>query len=134
MVSSVPLPAATPNYVGLVEFLVKPFLEFPDSLRVDCEQANQQQRVWIRLAFQETDKSRVFGRGGRNLAAIRAVLTSAAVGAGQSLYLDIYDGERETGRNSGLRRRRSSAPTTETRPGPRRRPTTYPSPLSSPSA
>ncbi|BFM40592.1 KH domain-containing protein [Synechocystis sp. LKSZ1] len=133
MVSSVPLPAATPNYVGLVEFLVKPFLEFPDSLCVDCEQANQQQRVWIRLAFQETDKPRVFGRGGRNLAAIRAVLTSAAAGAGQSLYLDIYDGERETGRNAGLRRRRSSTATPESRTSPRRRPVVSSAPLSSPS-
>lgn len=134
MVASVSSPAATPDYVGLVAFLVKPFLEFPDSLRVDCEQANQQQRVWIRLAFQETDKPRVFGRGGRNLAAIRAVLTSAAVGAGQSLYLDIYDGERETGRNTGLRRRRSSTPTSESRTSPRRRPAGNSVSLSSPSA
>lgn len=132
MVSSPSSPAPTPNYVGLVEFLVKPFLESPDSLRVDCEQANQQQRVWIRLALPETDKPRLFGRGGRNLAAIRAILAAAAVGAGQSLYLDIYDGERETGRTASLRRRRS--PTTEPRSGPRRRPTTYPTPFSSPSA
>ncbi|HAC64864.1 MAG TPA: RNA-binding protein [Cyanothece sp. UBA12306] len=80
-----------PDYLGLVEFLVAPLLESPDTLSIDCEQANNNQRVWIRLAFGDIDKGRVFGRGGRNLQAIRTVLQTAAIAAGQSLYLDIYE-------------------------------------------
>ncbi|WP_267383465.1 KH domain-containing protein [Cyanobacterium sp. uoEpiScrs1] len=81
----------SPDYLGLVEFLIEPLLESPDSLSVDCEQVNNNQRVWIRLAFEGNDKGRVLGRSGRNLQAIRVVLQIAATAAGQSVYLDIYD-------------------------------------------
>ncbi|YAI81245.1 MAG: KH domain-containing protein [cyanobacterium endosymbiont of Rhopalodia sterrenbergii] len=81
----------SPDYLGLVEFLVEPLLESPDSLSIDCEQVNKNQRVWIRLAFEGNDKGQIFGRSRRNLQAIRMVLQVAATAAGQSLYLDIYD-------------------------------------------
>lgn len=83
--------SSSPDYFGLVKFLVQPFLESPDSLRLDCEQSNNNQRVWVRLAFEGTDKGRVYGRGGRNIQAIRIVLETAAKTAGQSLHLDIYE-------------------------------------------
>lgn len=79
-----------PVYDRLVRFLVEPFLESPQSLRIDCERSNHNQRVWIRLAFEQSDKGRVFGRGGRNIQAIRTVLQAAASAANQSVYLDIY--------------------------------------------
>ncbi len=82
-----------PDYFKLVEFLVEPLLETPESLSIDCEQVNNQQRVWIRLALEGTDKGRVFGRGGRNLQAIRTVLQTAAAAAGQSLHLELYEQE-----------------------------------------
>ncbi|XTZ09639.1 MAG: KH domain-containing protein [cyanobacterium endosymbiont of Rhopalodia yunnanensis] len=91
---------ASPDYLGLVEFLVEPLLESPDSLSVDCEQVNKNQRVWIRLAFEGNDKGRIFGRSGCNLQAIRVVLQVAATAAGQSLYLDIYDIPGENSRSS----------------------------------
>ena len=81
---------AKPNYISLVQFLLKPFLESPESLSIDCETSNNNQRVWIRLAFEGTDKGRVFGRGGRNIQAIRTVLKTAAKAVSQSVYLDIY--------------------------------------------
>jgi predicted RNA-binding protein YlqC (UPF0109 family) len=58
------LPAASPNYVGLVKFLVQPFLESPESLSVDCEMSYTLKRAWIRIAFDPTDKGKVFGRIG----------------------------------------------------------------------
>ena len=98
------------EYSGLVRFLVQPFLESKDSLRVDCEISASKPRVWIRLAFEGEDKGRVFGRGGRNIQAIRTVIEAAASAAGQSVYLDIYGGSsleheseppsRSTGRTS----------------------------------
>ena len=82
--------ATSPNYVGLVQFLVQPFLESPESLSVDCEVSQVLNRIWIRIAFDSTDKEKVFGRGGRNIQAMRTVIATAAELAGQSVYLDIY--------------------------------------------
>ncbi|MDZ7951685.1 MULTISPECIES: KH domain-containing protein [unclassified Nostoc] len=84
------LPTASPNYVELVRFLVQPFLESPETLSVDCEISQALNRVWVRIAFESTDKGKVFGRGGRNIQAIRTVIAAAAAAAGQSTYLDIY--------------------------------------------
>lgn len=84
------LAATVPDYNGLVRFLVQPFLESPDSLSVDCELSPNTARVWIRVAFEGEDKGRVFGRGGRNIQAIRTVIAATAALAGHSVYLDIY--------------------------------------------
>ncbi|XLQ10902.1 MAG: RNA-binding protein [cyanobacterium endosymbiont of Epithemia adnata isolate EadnSB Bon19] len=83
--------STSPDYLGLVEFLVEPLLESSDSLSVDCEQVNKNQRVWIRLAFEGNDKERIFRSSESNFQAICVVLQLAATAAGQSLYLDIYD-------------------------------------------
>ena len=103
--------SASPNYAGLVKFLIGPFLETPGSLRVDCELHPRQSRVWVRLAFEDPDKGRVYGRGGRNIQAIRTTLEAVAQTAGQSLYLDIYDGEagdRGSGRPGAIANARSA--------------------------
>ncbi|MBH8565107.1 KH domain-containing protein [Nostoc sp. CENA67] len=81
---------ASPNYVELVRFLIQPFLESPKTLSVDCEISHTLKRAWIRIAFDSTDKGKVFGRGGRNIQAIRTVIAAAAEAAGESVYLDIY--------------------------------------------
>ncbi|WP_201253408.1 KH domain-containing protein [Nodularia spumigena] len=83
-------PKASPNYVGLVKFLMQPFLESPETLSIDCEISQTLKRVWIRIAFESKDKGKVFGRGGRNIQAIRTVIAAAAEFAGQSVYLDMY--------------------------------------------
>lgn len=105
--------APMPDYAALVRFLVQPFLESPNSLKVDCEIIPSKPRVWIRVAFEGEDKGRVFGRGGRNIQAIRTVIEAAAKAAGQSVYLDIYGGigpERENGAGSYEPPTRSSPP------------------------
>lgn len=79
-----------PDYSGLVRFLIEPFLESADSLKIDCETSENAARVWIRVAFEGEDKGRVFGRGGRNIQVIKTVLAAAAACAGHSAYLDIY--------------------------------------------
>jgi predicted RNA-binding protein YlqC (UPF0109 family) len=88
-----------PDYVQLTRFLIQPFLESPESLKVDCEGSSGRPRVWIRLAFDSTDKGRVFGRGGRNIQAIRTVLEAAAQLAGQVAHLEIFGGEPSTHRD-----------------------------------
>lgn len=81
---------AIPDYVGLVRFLLEPLLESAESLRVDCEKSASKPKVWIRMSFEDPKKGRVFGRGGRNIQAIRTVLAAAAETVGESIYLDIY--------------------------------------------
>jgi predicted RNA-binding protein YlqC (UPF0109 family) len=83
----------SPNYEGLVRFLIAPFLETPSLLSFDCEQLTSTRRVWIRLAFEENDKGKIYGRGGRNIQAIKNVLQTAALAAGDTLYLEIYEGK-----------------------------------------
>lgn len=85
--------SASPNYSRLVRFLVEPFLESPESISVDCEQIKHNLRVWVRIAIEGGDKGKVYGRGGRNLQAIRTVLEIAATAAGQSLHIEIYESE-----------------------------------------
>ncbi len=82
----------SPDYGGLVRFLVEPLLETPESLQVDCELLPSVSKVWIRMAFEDPEKGRVFGRGGRNMHAVRTILEAAGNDAGESIYLDIYGG------------------------------------------
>ncbi|WP_009545438.1 KH domain-containing protein [Crocosphaera subtropica] len=94
-----------PNYLKLIAFLIEPLLDSPDSLRVDCEEINSTKRVWIRLAVDEGDKGRIYGRGGRNIQAIQTVLAIAAKQMGQTLYLEIYEEAGEKGGSTGHYRR-----------------------------
>jgi uncharacterized protein len=99
-----------PDYESLIRFLVQPFLESPDALRLDCETSPNKTRVWVRLAFEDVDKRRVFGRGGRNIQAIRTVLSAIAQLAGQSIHLDVYGSPSSTAIDEPERERTPSAP------------------------
>ncbi|PSF37775.1 RNA-binding protein [Aphanothece hegewaldii CCALA 016] len=85
--------SSSPDYSGLVKFLIEPFLESKESISVDCELIKHNLRVWVRVAIEGADKGKVYGRGGRNLQAIRTVLETAATAAGQSLHIEIYESE-----------------------------------------
>jgi predicted RNA-binding protein YlqC (UPF0109 family) len=91
------------DYEALVRFLIEPFLDHPESLSLDCE-TQRSGRIWIRMAFNESDRGRVFGRGGRNIQAVRTVLKAAAAAADQSAHLDIHgmspDDDKRTERRS----------------------------------
>ncbi len=99
----------TPNYIELVKFLFRPFVEKLDALKIDCETFRHHRRVWIRVALEDEDKGRLLGRGGRNLQTIRSILNTAASQVKQSVFLEIYEAESATARNVPFRRRRSSA-------------------------
>ncbi|MCS6812075.1 MAG: KH domain-containing protein [Cyanobacteria bacterium] len=112
-----------PDYKGLVKFLIEPFLDSPESLRIDCETSPSRPRVWIRVAFADSDRGRVFGRGGRNIQAIRVVLDAVAKLAGQTASLDIH-GEHQGGD------REHDGKSRQGRPRPRRSSSDKPSPKS----
>lgn len=99
MSSSVQL-QSSPSYNELVKFLVVPFLESPDSLKVDSEVSPRTSRVLIRMAVEGEDKGRVFGRGGRNIQAIRTVLQAVAQASGHVAHLEIF-GSQSAGRENG---------------------------------
>jgi predicted RNA-binding protein YlqC (UPF0109 family) len=83
-------PANLPDYEQLVKFLFQPFLSAADAIGVDCEYTVDRHRVWIRVAVATPDRDTAFGRGGRNIQAIRTVLQAAATAVGQSIHLDVY--------------------------------------------
>lgn len=85
-------------------------MESPESLRVDCELHPRQPKAWIRLAFDEAEKGRVYGRGGRNIQAIRTVLSAVAQSAGHSVFLDIYDEKPENNQSFSPRNGRDRGP------------------------
>jgi len=79
-----------PDFDGLVQFLISPFLESPEALSVDCEYSANHSRLLIRVAFESEDRGRVFGRGGRNIQAIRTVITATAKRVNLHAHLDVY--------------------------------------------
>jgi len=85
-----------PDYDGLVRFLIEPLLESPELLSFDCEHIASSRKVWNRLAFEDNEKGKVYGRGGRNIQAVRTVLQTAAQVAGDVLYLEIYEDQERT--------------------------------------
>lgn len=97
-----------PDYDGLVRFLIEPLLESPHLFSFDCEQLSSTKRVWIRLVFDDNEKGKVYGRGGRNIQAVRTTLETAAQLAGDTLYLEVYDVNSRS-------RARASRPTTRPR-------------------
>lgn len=80
----------SPDFKALVQFLIAPFLDSPESLKVDCEVLPRTSRVMLRVAFDGEEKGRVFGRGGRNIQAIRTVLQAVATLSGYTAHLDVY--------------------------------------------
>ncbi len=102
-----------PDYSKLVRFLCEPFLDHPESLKLDCEASKGLGRVLIRLAVEGEDKGRIFGRGGRNILAIRNVLQAIAKIYAQSVHLEVFGNsshENKHGERSSHESRRSSAP------------------------
>lgn len=86
---------SVPDFSGLVKFLVEPFLDSPDALRIDCEANQSQSKVWVRIAFNGEERGKVFGRGGRNIQAIRHVVRATANLWGWSAHFDVYGASEE---------------------------------------
>lgn len=107
---------SSPDFSGLVKFLIEPFLDAPEALRIDCEQNMAQAKVWIRVAFSGDERGKVFGRGGRNIQAIRNVVRATAALWGWSAYFDVF-GAADQGSEVGHRDHRPAR-----RPSPKPKP------------
>ena len=93
--------ADKPDYEGLINFLMKPFLGSPEDLKTDIEQLSGHDKVWLRVAFSLEDRGRMFGRAGRNIQAIRTVLQATGALYGKRTSLDIYGESSGQGRPEG---------------------------------
>ena len=100
--------AGSPDYEQLTRFLIEPFLENPQSLRLNSEPNPQRKKIWLRVAFDKSDRGKVFGRGGHNIQAIRNIIQTSASAHGEFVFLDIYSDEPERDERSGQRERSSS--------------------------
>ena len=99
--------AESPDYEKLARFLIEPFLENPESLRLNSEVNPHSKKIWLRVAFDKSDRGKVFGRGGRNIQAIRTTIQTAASAHDESVFLDIYSDE--PAQDNSYRRERSSS-------------------------
>ncbi len=89
---------------------------------MDVERLTAHQKVWFRVAFAPEDRGRMFGRGGRNIQAIRTILQATASLHGERVSLDIYGESSNSDRSSGHHgghevgdRRRRSRPSSDRR-------------------
>lgn len=92
----------TPDYVELTRFLMEPLLDSPEDLKVYTEVLSGGSKVWVRVALEgDNDRGRFFGRGGRNIQAIRNILKAAGQNAAQQVTLEVFgsDPEKEEGRS-----------------------------------
>jgi uncharacterized protein len=101
--------AVSPDYEQLARFLIEPFLEDPQSLSINSEINPQRKKIWLRVAFDQGDRGKVFGRGGRNIQAIRTTILTAATAHDESVFLDIYSDEPTQSDDSDRRERSPSA-------------------------
>jgi uncharacterized protein len=99
--------AGSPDYEQLARFLIEPFLEDPQSLKTNSELNSQGKKIWLRVAFDKGDRGKVFGRGGRNIQAIRTTIQTAAATHEETVFLDIYSDEPPQADDSSGRRERS---------------------------
>ena len=90
-VSQTKAPTSSEDYEALARFLMNPFLDQPDLLKFHSETLSGGRKLWLRAAFAEDeDKGRVFGRGGRNIKAVRAVLAAAASRSEMVVNLSVF--------------------------------------------
>ena len=119
------VPQSSADYEALARFLMNPFLDQPNLLKFHSETLAGGKKLWLRAAFAEDeDKGRVFGRGGRNIKAVRAVLAAAASRSDMVVNLSVFGepgperSDRERSGRGGGRGGRSNG---HSRPGPRGR-------------
>lgn len=103
------------DYEALARFLMEPFLDKPEALKFHSESLAKGSKLWLRAAFDEDeDKGRVFGRGGRNIKAIRQTIMAAGKLEDMTVNLSVFGepqpeksersgggGDRSRGRSGG---------------------------------
>ena len=74
---------------NLLVLLVRPIVDDPD--RVEVEASESDTRVDLELRVAPDDVSKVIGRGGRTIRAIRTVVKAASVKVGKRVNVEVAD-------------------------------------------
>ena len=118
------------DYEALARFLMSPFLDKPEALKFHSESLAGGKKLWLRAAFDEDeDKGRIFGRGGRNIKAIRKAVMAAGKLEDKTVNLNVFGepqperegggrGRSSGGRSAGGRGRGDRRPRASTNPAP----------------
>ncbi len=85
-----------PNYPALARFLLEPFLDYPEELRISCELLARGTKHWVRISMSESDRGRAYGRGGRNIQSIRQVLENVGQAHGHVVSVEIHEENRRS--------------------------------------
>ncbi len=73
----------------LVEHIAKNLVDDPDAVSVEAIEDEKMTRLRLKVA--QTDLGRVIGKQGRNVKAMRTVLTAAAAKSGRRAALEILE-------------------------------------------
>ncbi len=85
--------ASTLDYQALTRFLLEPLIDLPEELHISSELTAHNSKVSLRVSLGQADRGRAFGRGGRNIRAIRTVLRAAGKNVGQNVSLEVIGDE-----------------------------------------
>lgn len=80
------------DYSALARFLLAPLIDISDDLKITSE-VTAQNKVSLQVSLGKADRGRAFGRGGRNIRAIRTILRAAGKNVGQTVSLEIVGDE-----------------------------------------
>ncbi|MBS0621554.1 MAG: KH domain-containing protein [Verrucomicrobia bacterium] len=76
-----------------IAYIVKNLVEHPEEVRVDMRDVDG--RLFIEVRAASEDLSRVIGRGGRTIQAIRTIAATAAARHSCRVRIDVIDEEQE---------------------------------------
>jgi uncharacterized protein len=74
----------------LLEYLARSLADRPEEVEVDSFE-EEDGTIVLELRVAETDAGQVIGRGGRTVAALRAVVKAASVRHGRRVLVDVVD-------------------------------------------
>lgn len=107
------------DYEALTRFLLEPLLDQPEELKISSEAPAQSSKVWVRISLGNAERGRVFGRGGRNIRAIRTIVRAAGKNVGQNVSLDIVGGEGQESHGKPKPRKAGSPRPSKPKPKPK---------------
>ena len=107
------------DYKALTRFLLEPLTDLPDDLHISSEITAHNKKVSLRVSLGKADRGRAFGRGGRNIRAIRTILRAAGKNVGQNVSLEIIGGDSDGQGGHGKPKPRKAGEPRPSRPKPK---------------
>ncbi len=109
------------DYQALTRFLLEPLIDLPENLHINSETTANDTKVLLRVSLGQADRGRAFGRGGRNIRAIRTVLRAAGKNVGQTVSLEVIgdDSDGQGGRSKPKPRKAGTPRPSKPKPKPK---------------